>query len=256
MTPLLECRKLVCGYGDTAITEPLGLTVEPGQIVSLIGPNGSGKSTILKTVCRLLRPLGGEVRVAGQNLASLPEDEVAQRVALVPQDEAYAFRFTVRQVVAMGRLARSGSFFETPDDDRVVSECLAKADCATLADRAIGEISGGERQRVLIARALAQETELVVMDEPTSHLDVRHVAEFVTLARLLAEDGKGIVLAVHDINVALAVSNRIVLLDKGRIRFEGTPEALIESKEAEAVYGIRFHIHQFDGRFTLAALLP
>lgn len=255
MSILLEARGLVCGYGDKPITAPIDLSLEAGQILALIGPNGSGKSTMLKTLAGQLRPLHGTVRVNGESLSGLTEFEVAQRVAIVPQDEAYSFRFSVHQIVGMGRLARSGGFFETREDHQAISQALEKADCAFFQDRPITEISGGERQRTLIARALAQETPVLVMDEPTSHLDVSHVAEFVRLARTLAADGKSVILAVHDINVALAAADTIVLIQSGKQRFAGSPEQLVISKEAEAVYGVRFLVHENEGTFTLAAML-
>ena len=253
MSALLQASGLVCGYGDKEITEPADLTVKPGEILALIGPNGSGKSTLLKTLAGNLKPLKGTVSIDGHPLVGLPEHDIARLVAVVPQDEAYSFRFSVRQIVAMGRLARSGSFFETKEDDSAIDWALERADCAFLKDRPITETSGGERQRTLIARALAQETPLLVMDEPTSHLDVRHAVEFVRLVKSLAADGKAIVLAVHDINVALSAAHRIMLLECGRRQFFGTPEELILSKKAEAVYGIRFHVNEFEGTFSVSA---
>lgn len=255
MTPLLQASRLVCGYGNTPITEAIDMEVREGEVVALIGPNGSGKSTLLKTLAGYLVPVAGHVRVGDKVLRSMPEHELAKLVAVVPQDEAQPFRFSVRQIVAMGRLAKSGSFFETKEDDAAISAALEQADCRFLAERSITEVSGGERQRTLIARALAQETPLLVMDEPTSHLDVSHVAEFVRLIKTLANCGKGIVLAVHDINVALAGADKILLLKEGKKRFEGSPQALIQSKEAEAVYGIRFHVHETAGIFSVAAML-
>jgi iron complex transport system ATP-binding protein len=251
MGNLLQATDLVCGYHGQAITAPLNLTLDAGKVISLIGPNGSGKSTLLKTVSAELPALSGGVSVLGGHLRGLGPAQVAQKLAVVPQDESYAFRFTVWQIVAMGRLARSQGFFETPEDDQAIRAALEATDCAPFAQRSILEISGGERQRVMIARAVAQETPVLIMDEPTSHLDVAHIADFVAIIRRLAAEGKGIILAVHDINVALAVADEILLLHKGQCRFQGSAADLAHGEEAEAVYGLRFVRIENQGRITL-----
>jgi iron complex transport system ATP-binding protein len=251
MDALVETKDLVCGYEGRAITAPLNLAVPAGRVLGLIGPNGSGKSTLLKTLSTELAPISGSFTVAGTSLRGIKPARVAQTIAVVPQEESHAFRFTVWQIVAMGRLARSQSYFETPADEKAIREALEITDCASLADRSVVEVSGGERQRVLIARALAQEAPVLVLDEPTAHLDVAHVAAFVGTIRQLASQGKAIVLAIHDLNVALEVSDDLILLHHGEPRFQGPSSDLSQGPEVESVYGVRFERIERGGRVSL-----
>lgn len=246
--PLLEAIGLTCGHGAPTLRD-VGLRIEAGETVALLGPNGSGKSTLLKTFAGLLRPLGGEVRIGGDDLSGLKPREVARRIASVPQDEAAPFAFTVRQIVTMGRLARSYGLLDTSEDAEAAEAAMLRADCASLADRPAGETSGGERQRALIARALAQDAPLLLMDEPTAHLDAPHQAWIVRLVRELSNEGRAIVVALHDLNLAAAMADRAVLLAEGRVAMDAPTETVLASDRLDAAFKTTFdRLRTQDGR--------
>lgn len=237
--PLIEAVGLACGHAVPVLTG-VDLVVGEGETVALLGPNGSGKSTLLKTLAGLLPPLAGTVRLGDDDLRGLKVREVAQRIASVPQDEAAPFAFTVRQVVAMGRLARSNGLLDTPEDAAAAEDAMRRADCLGLAERPANETSGGERARALIARALAQDAPLLLMDEPIAHLDAPHQAWIVRLVRDLAREGKGVVVALHDLNLAVAMADRAVLLAGGRVVMDGSSDAVLASDRLDAAFGTAF----------------
>ena len=237
--PLLEAASLSCGHTE-AVLAGIDLAVGAGETVGLLGPNGSGKSTLLKTLAGLLPPLAGTIRLGGDDLRGLKPREAARRVASVPQDEAAPFAFTVRQIVAMGRLARSKGLLDTPEDAEAVEAAMRRADCAHLADRPANETSGGERARALIARALAGDAPLLLMDEPSAHLDASHQAWIVRLVRELAREGRGVVVALHDLNLAAAITDRALLLSRGRLAMDGPTEAVLASERLDEAFETRF----------------
>lgn len=236
---LLEAVGLACGHAAPVLTD-VHLTVGAGETVALLGPNGCGKSTLLKTLAGLLPPLGGSIRLGGDNLRGLRVREVARRVASVPQDETAPFAFTVRQVVAMGRLARSHGLLDTPEDAAATEAAMRRADCAHLADRPANETSGGERARALVARALAQDAPLLLLDEPTAHLDAPHQAWAARLVREAAREGRGVVVALHDLNLAAAMADRAVLLARGGVAMAGPADAVLASDRLDAAFGTAF----------------
>ncbi len=236
---LLGVKALTCGHSSPVLTG-VEFTVEAGETVVLLGPNGSGKSTLLNTLAGLLRPLGGAIHLGDDELANLKPREVARRIASVPQEEAVPFAFTIRQLVAMGRLAQSSGLLDTTEDHEAAEEAMRRADCFHLAERIAGETSGGERQRALIARALAQDAPLLLMDEPTSHLDAPHQAWIVRLVRTLASEGRSVVVALHDLNLASAISKRAVLLSGGGITMDDTTEAVLASDRLDQAFGTEF----------------
>lgn len=247
MPPLLECHGLGCGYHGKHVLEGIHLSVSVGESVALLGPNGSGKSTLLKTIARTLAPQAGTISLGGTPASKLGFDEVARRVAFVPQEEDTSFPFLVREIVAMGRLPYARSLKESDQDRLICAEAMATADCADYADRPITELSGGERQRVLIARALAQEAPLLLLDEPTSHLDVRHQLSVAALLKGLITSGKAVVAAVHDLNLASLVADRGVLLSKGKVVLDLPIRDLLQNPILDEVYSVRFHRHDDDG---------
>lgn len=240
---LLKARELQCGYPGRVVLEEVAFDVESGSVTALLGPNGSGKSTLLKTLAKTLPAQHGEIEVLGDPLRSLGFRELARRVAYVPQEELAAFPFTVEEIVLMGRTPYSEGLFETGEDHAAAARAMELADCASLAGRAVTELSGGERQRVLLARALAQEAPVLLLDEPTSHLDVRHQVEIVRLLRRLAKDGYGIVAAVHDLNLAATVADRALLLEDGRIGLNGPCRDVLADRRVDAVYRVDFLRH-------------
>jgi len=236
---LLQCRNLACGYSGKTVLSDLNFQIAEGEAVALLGPNGSGKSTLLKTIAKSLPALSGTIEVMGDDLKSLSYADAA-RIAFVPQEEHAVFDFIVREIVMMGRLAHSKSVFDTPEDEAVVRQAMEQADCAHLSDRSILELSAGEKQRVWLARALAQQGSLLLLDEPTSHLDVSHQLSLLSLVRTLREQGLAILIAVHDLNLAAYVANRGILLHENRAVLTAPMPELLESSMLEQVYGVQF----------------
>lgn len=237
---LLSCRDLACGYSGRPVLSGLEAEVQAGEIIVLLGPNGSGKSTLLKTLGAWLPPISGQVLIGGRSADRLSRAEVAQHLAYVPQEEFPAFPFTARQIVLMGRLARSQGLMDTPEDYAIAERSMARSDCLEFADRPVTELSGGERQRVLIARALASEAKVLLLDEPSSHLDAAHVVGLVELLKQLSGEGCAVVVAVHDLNVASLLGSRALLLGDGRLLHDGGVEDVLTGPSLEGVYGIRF----------------
>ena len=237
---MIEIRDLSCGHDGRAVLSGLSSTIRPGEIVALLGSNGAGKSTLLNTMCKSLSPVAGSVLLDGVDTRDLSYAEIARRVAFVPQEEVVPFAFTVAEIVMMGRLARSAGLFDTPEDREVMEASLARCDAGEFAGRRFNELSGGERQRVLMARALAQETPALLLDEPSSHLDLEHQLAMARSIQEFALAGGIVVLAVHDLNYALDLAPRTWLLHEGRMVFDGSTVELIDSPWLERAFKVRF----------------
>lgn len=248
--PVLEAVGLTVGYRTgrrrrVVVLDGIDAALGSGQLVCLLGPNGTGKSTLLRTLVGSQPPLAGGVRVAGADLASMHPAERARRLSVVLTDRVDVGLLSVRALVALGRSPRLGWFSSPGDDDhRVVGWALAAAGAAELADRQVAELSDGERQRVMIARALAQEPSILVLDEPTAYLDLtRRVELMALLRRLVSETGLGVLLSTHDLDLALRCADALWLVHPGG-RFQvGAPEALAADgglADAYAGAGIRF----------------
>ncbi len=218
----------------------MALELEPGSIYALLGPNGSGKSTLLKTLCRTIPTLGGTILFGAHALERLSERDLAKRVAYVPQEELPHFGFTVRQVVTMGRMPHNASLWDSAPDTEAATSAMRDADCLYLEDRPVTEISGGERQRAYIARALAQAAPILLLDEPTAHLDVAHQVTTVTLLKRLADQGYAVMAAVHDLNVASSFAKNAILLNEGRVSMLSPISDVLESGLLDEAYGIEF----------------
>lgn len=236
----LRVEGVSAGYGARTVLHDLSLGVGAGEIVGLIGPNGSGKSTLIRVASRGLSPAAGTVRIGDVDPYALPARRAARLVAVVPQDVAPAFAYTVLEVVLMGRspyLSPWGG--GSRDDWDIAREAMARTDVEHLADRTLDHLSGGERQRVVLAQALAQQAPLLLLDEPTTHLDLRHVIEVLSLVRRLAMSEATAVLAVfHDLNLAAAHCDRIYALSGGRIVGEGEPIEVITPELLRVVFGV------------------
>jgi len=250
----LEARDLAFGYPGNLVGRDVSLALEAGEILCLLGPNGSGKTTMFKTLLGLLPAKGGEVRVGGEPLGALSRREIARRMAYVPQAHAPPFPFAVRDVVMMGRTARLGPF-ESPGraDHEAVESALALLGIAALADVEYTRISGGQRQLALVARALAQEAPLMVMDEPTASLDFGNQALVLREVRNLARHGFGIILSTHDPDHAFACASQVALLHEGGILAQGPPDEVLTPARLEAVYGIAVSIERLASGQTLCA---
>lgn len=241
MTPSISVRALAGGYQSRPVLSDVSFDLLPGALVALLGPNGSGKSTLLKTLAKTLPILSGEVFVEGESLAAIGYRDLARRLAFVPQQESHVFAFTVQEVVLMGRLPHSDRLRETAEDLDAAREAMMAADCLHLAHRPVTELSGGEGQRVLIARALAQETRLLLLDEPTSHLDVAHQVTVGRLLRDLAASGYAVLVAVHDLNWASTFADRGLLLHQGRVTLDASMDAILAHGALERAYGVKFN---------------
>ena len=246
--PLLEFSAVDFSYGHESVLAGVSFAVNPGEMVGLVGPNGSGKSTTLGLAFALLAPQAGAVLVGGKAATDHSRRELALQAALVPQDTLSRFSFTVREVVAMGRNPHLGRFeVERENDRRIVEAALAKTEIAQFADRMLDELSGGERQRVMIARALAQEPRLLLLDEPTSNLDLAHQLEAFNLVRDFVGGGRGALVAVHDLNLASRYCDRIVMLGEARIVADGAPREVLTEENLARYFGIEARVRIEDG---------
>lgn len=235
---LLEARDLVARYGrGRAALDGVTCAARGGELLAVVGPNGSGKSTLVRVISGLLRPDRGEVTVDGRPLARWTRADLAGVLAVVPQGEAVAFPLRVDETVMLGRYARLGPWAAPGARDRAaVAEALARCDVAGLADRTVETLSGGEWQRVRLARALAQEPRVLLLDEPTTSLDVRHEMELFELVRRLVDGGLAGMVITHHINLAARYADRILLLSAGRVAGEGSPGAVLREDTLRAVF--------------------
>jgi len=251
---LLECRELKCGFPSRVVLSSVSLKLSSGSILGLLGPNGAGKSTHLRTLAGTLKPLGGEAIALGRNLAVTEPKERASLIGYVPQEEATEFAFTVLEIVAMGRIPRSNGLFESKQDEEAAEEALRKTDAIHLMDRRYVELSGGERQRVLVARALAQQTRILLLDEPTSHLDLAHQVHLVRVIRSFASEGGAVLIALHDLNLAGAAVDTAMVLSEGGVALEGPIGEILASPTLDQVY--RTPLNRIKGDGDRIAILP
>ncbi|TWB61725.1 iron complex transport system ATP-binding protein [Rhizobium sp. ERR 922] len=227
------------------IISSITLSVEAGARLAIIGPNGAGKSTLLRCLYRGLKPQRGSVRLDGIDLWSIGPREAAQRIAVVPQETPGDFPFSVRDVVLMGRIPhRKGMARWSDRDHEVTTKALARLELESLAQRQFASLSGGEKQRTLIARALAQEPELIILDEPTNHLDIRHQLEILELLKRL---GPTIITTLHDINLAADFATQIAVMDCGRLMGHGEPAEVLTVEHVSNAFRVGTRLHRTDG---------
>ena len=235
---MIQLRGLRAGYPGRTVLEGIDLDFRPGEVLAILGPNGCGKSTLLRTANGLLPRTGGEVLVDSVPLERLPAKEIAQKIAYLPQSRTTP-NITAGRMVLHGRFPYLSYPRRYSREDRaMVSRALDWAGAAELADRPLAELSGGQRQKVYLAMALAQDTETILMDEPTTYLDVGCQLEVMALARRLAEEGRAVVMVLHDLTLALRCAHRAALLHEGRVRQLGTPEELYRGEALEQVMGV------------------
>lgn len=235
---ILEIQSIETSYGPRKVLKGLSLSVDRGEVVALIGPNGSGKTTLIRSASGALPLVSGSIFADGQDISRLTEPQRARLVAVVPQARDLPDDFPVRQTVLLGRTPYLGWLGVAEAGDRSKVEwALERTGTIPLADRRIGELSGGEQQRVLLARALAQETPIMLLDEPTTFLDLRHQAGLLQLVKLLAvESKKAVLMALHDLNLAALYADRVALLVDGELLSLGTPEEVLKKEILEAAF--------------------
>lgn len=245
----LACRGLSAGYGRAPVLRGVSLAFTPGTITGLLGANGAGKSTLLRCLARLHAPARGAVTLGDRDVhRDLDERGAARRIAFVPQAEAPAWSLTVRELVELGRTPWVGRFgWLGPNDRRPVEAALRALDVAALATRSLGALSGGERKRAGIARALAQDARVLLLDEPTAHLDVHHALDLWALLRRLARAGHVVIVTSHELWQLARGCDRLVLLDRGRVAADGKPARVLASRAASRAFRVRLRIARVGG---------
>ncbi|HJS78607.1 MAG TPA: ABC transporter ATP-binding protein [Burkholderiales bacterium] len=245
---MLEARDLAFGFPGRTVGRDVSFTLAAGEVMCVLGPNGGGKTTLFRTILGLLEPHGGAVRVENADLHELSRSEVARRVGYVPQGHAGYFAFTVREFVLMGRTAHLGAFASPAKRDVLVAErALESLGIAHLADRPVTEISGGERQLALVARALAQEPKLLVLDEPTASLDFGNQVRVLQKVAALARSGIAVLFSSHDPDHAFLCASRALLLAEGRVLEIGAPHEVIRADTLERMYRVSVQVVPLPG---------
>jgi iron complex transport system ATP-binding protein len=236
---MIEVDSIFFRYHQDWVLQDVSFQVRKGEFVGVIGPNGSGKTTLLKILYRLLSPQQGEVFFDRLSLEKMSRSEIAKKIAVVAQETYPAFPFRAIEMVLMGRSPYLGHLmFESPKDLEIAKKAMEWTEILPISQRPIDELSGGERKRVYIARALAQEPEMILLDEPTSNLDIHHQVEFLDLVLSLnREKGLTILMASHDLNLASEYCDRLLLLQHGKIYKMGSPEEVMTRENIERVYG-------------------
>lgn len=256
-SPAIELSGLGASYGRRKVLSNISFDVRAGEIVGLLGPNGAGKSTLVRALSGVLGTYTGGARILGGEVRDLPARELALRVAVVPQEPRFEFSFTVLEIVLMGRHPHlAGLEFESEIDIAVARQALADVGAEELALRPIDELSAGERQRVVFARALAQASPVLLLDEPASFLDLRHQVELFDRLRELALAGRAIVAVMHDLNLAAEYCDRVVLLSGGSVAAAGDAGEVLTWAHLTAVYGTEIYVDLNDitGRLVVTPL--
>jgi iron complex transport system ATP-binding protein len=253
----LKTQAITLAYGNKKVVEDITFQVMPGEIVGIVGPNGSGKSTIIKALSRVIAPHSGRVLINDRDISRIPRKELALLVGVVPQNPLLPSAFTAFDIVLMGRNPHLGLFqYEGPRDIEITWQAMKQTSTQDLAERRISELSGGEIQCVVIARVLAQETEAILLDEPTANLDISRQIEILDLIKGLCQKNKlAVAMALHDLNLAVHYCDRLLLINKGRVHTEGAPAEVITTQNLEEVYGSGNYIiaHPLSG---LPVVLP
>lgn len=241
---MLDVNNIHFSIDDKKILESITARFEPRMIHGIIGPNGSGKSTLLKNICRIWEPQSGSILIHGTDYTKIPRKELSTLVTLVPQNTTIGFPISVFDIVAMGRNPHLGRFAGMRQNDRdIIERALQQTNIYELKDRNINELSGGEGQLAIIARALATEASLILLDEPTSELDVKHTLEILKILQGFKEQGKTILVTIHDLNLARKFCDTISILSRGKLFYSGTPENAFAAEIIKQVFDV--HIREY-----------
>lgn len=245
---LLNILGVTVGYGASTILQDASVQINSGDFLGIVGPNGSGKSTLLRTISRVLKPLHGEVLLEEKDIYSVSATQVAKQMAVMTQENGLSFPFAVRELIMMGRIPHLKRFArEGPEDQLAVDRAMILTDTVRLADRQLNELSGGEKQRVLLARALAQEPKILLLDEPTANLDLTYQLEIMELlVRFRREYGLTIIMVLHDLNLASRYCDYLVVVKQGRIHAIGSPNQVITANIINDVYGCRVRVEKLN----------
>lgn len=242
----LVAKQLTVGYTETDILKQVDFQVPDGQVTILVGPNGSGKSTLLKSLARILKPRGGQVLLDGKDIHGSRTREVAQKLGLLPQGPIAPEGLTVRELVAQGRFPHQNLLRQwSSDDERAVREAMDIAQVTEFADRPVDNLSGGQRQRCWVAMVLAQETDLILLDEPTTFLDLKVQVDLMNLlVRLAHNTHRTLVVVLHELNLAAAYADYLVMMREGIILYKGMPSDIFTSHNLKAVFDLDAHVIQ------------
>ena len=252
--PSIEARGLGFRLGVRSVLADVDLALRPGDFAALLGPNGAGKTTLLRILLGFVRPDRGEVRLDGQPLTAWSRKDIARRIAYVPQAHAPTFPYSVREIVAMARAPAAGWGARLgPADEAAVEAALAQLGLTAFAERSYAALSGGERQAVLVARALAQGARILLMDEPSASLDLGQQARLMTLLRGLAADGRAILMSTHQPEMALRWFNRTILLHGGEVIGDGPPREVLTPEALSRLYAVDVRLVDAEGEIFLAA---
>jgi iron complex transport system ATP-binding protein len=240
----IDIKNLNFSYGDKKVLKDISLSFNKGKFYSIIGPNGSGKSTLIKNISKMITPSLGSVFIDHQDICSIKNKNLAKMMAVIPQNILIDYDFTVFEIVMMGRSPYKRSFQDFDSEDEAIVERYMKAtNTWDLKDQLITNLSGGETQRVIAARALSQEADIILLDELTSHLDIQYQIEFLNIFKSLKQD-KIIIAILHDLNLASIYSDEIILLDKGQVIAKGSPREVINKENIKNVYHITVEIFE------------
>jgi iron complex transport system ATP-binding protein len=242
--PRLALADLSFSYDETPVLHDVTCTVEPGEFLGIVGPNGAGKTTVLRLLSGVASPAVGSATADGQAIDRLDARQRARMIAVVPQSESVTFPWPVYSMIMLGRHPHTRSFgFEQEEDHRAVTAAMQQVGIEHLSRRSVTDLSSGELHRVLIARALAQNTPVILLDEPNAHLDIHHQVElFELLSDLHDSEGRSIVIITHDLNLASMYCDRLLLMDQGRIASLGTPAEVLRSETIHRHFGVAVHI--------------
>ncbi|MEE8716786.1 MAG: ATP-binding cassette domain-containing protein [Coriobacteriales bacterium] len=245
---MLSIKNLTKRYDDRTVVDDVSLDIPKGSVVSFIGPNGAGKSTVMAMISRLIARDGGSVELEGADLSSFKSRDLSKRLSILTQSNNVDMKLTVRELVSFGRFPYSGGHL-TDQDERIVSDAIDFLELGEFQDAFIDELSGGQRQRAFIAMVIAQDTEYVLLDEPTNNLDIYHATNLMrTVRRLCDELGKTVILVLHEINYAAFYSDYICAFKNGKVAAWGTVDQVVNEETLKRIYGVDFTIMRIEDR--------